>query len=274
MKILTANIGLGVLEMSTWVGQIRTSLVFCRWKFIPFIVLRGRTLWGLFNYTMTYNNRQLSFLKRKSTLAHICALVETESPEVLIVNELIRELHKEEFETFLIKKGYATIGWGSAKHAPGATVSTVVASKLPGTSFSLDVHQVSEISGGGGFVGVRLQDTPVSILGGHFTNSRRTLSRQQIEDIAAVAKEEMQNGRTVVIAGDFNETGKRIRDVRAFEALGLTSCSHERTFPTMLPAALRRDLDHIFISDHLRVRNARTIAFGSDHLAVIAEVET
>lgn len=271
VKILTANIGLGVAEMGTWLGQIRTTFVFCRWKFVPFILLRGRTLGGFFDYTMKYSVRQIAFLTAKSNLNNLYALIEKENPDIVIVNELLLELHKQQFEEFLKEKQFETIAWGLAKHMPGATVATVVASKLSGTSFSLEVHQVPEISGGAGFVGVRLTNSPLSIIGGHFTNSRRTLSRQQIEDVARAAKIEVQSGRSVVIAGDFNETEKRIRKVEAFQELNLKTSSQEKTFPTMLPAPLRRDLDHIFVSNDLEVIRSNTIHFGSDHLALLAE---
>lgn len=272
MKILTANIGLGVAEVGTLLGQIRTTFVFCRWKFIPFILLRGRTLGGLFDYTMTYSERQVAFLTAKSDLTNLYRLLEREQPDIVIVNELLQELHKEKFEKYLTEKQFTTIAWGRALHAPGMTVSTIVASKLPSTSFAFDVHQVAEISGGGGFAGIRLTDSPISIIGGHFTNSRRTLSREQISDVGKAADVEIQNGRMVVIVGDFNETQGCIRRVQNFQALDLASVSQEKTFPTFLPKSFRRDLDHIFVSKGIKVLNARTIPFGSDHFALCAEI--
>lgn len=256
--------------MGTWIGQIRTTFVFCRWKFIPFILLRGRTL-GIFNYTVRYDERQLAFLKQKSDLGNVKALIEKEQPDVIVVNELIAEFHRDAFESFLQEKKFSTILWGVSKHYTGATVSTAVASKLPAAGFTVEVEQAAELSGGGGFAGIRLTNSPISIIGGHFTNSRRTLSRRQIEDVAKAAAVEMQNGRKIIIAGDFNEIERRVQRVPEFQKLNLKSSSREKTFPTMLPAPLRRDLDHIFVSNNMEISSSHTTPFGSDHLALVAE---
>lgn len=91
---------------------------------------------------MCYSPRQLAFLATKSDLRNVCALIERENPDVIIINELIHELHREKFEAFLTKKRFQCVAWGLAKHLPGATVATVVASKREGTIFPLEVHQV------------------------------------------------------------------------------------------------------------------------------------
>lgn len=111
--------------------------------------------------------------------------------------------------------------------------------------------------------------------GVHLTYRSPTLFKQQIAYIAKVAAAEGAVGRQIVLAGDWNETEATITANAAFARLNLASgaAQEEPTCPTFLPRPLQKPLDHIFVPQSWQRRDSKTVAFGSDHLALLVDVE-
>jgi endonuclease/exonuclease/phosphatase family metal-dependent hydrolase len=274
MKILTANIAMGVPNArSAWVS-LRFLVAFHTWKVIPFLLLRGHTL-GLFNYTSTATNKKrLKFFSNHTTLDNTFTLIEKCQPDILILNEVILQLHRSILDQELQKMGFAHIAWGISLHYPDITVATVVASKLPcAESFVPRILHLPEISGGAGAAGVRLRDIPLTIVGCHLSVGLRDFSRRQMQDLSEIVESEREKGRQTICAGDFNETADTLLSASPFKAAGLKSVSRAPTCPLSLPRFLRKDLDHVFVPQSWTVKSTQTIEFGSDHLALLAEIE-
>jgi endonuclease/exonuclease/phosphatase family metal-dependent hydrolase len=84
--------------------------------------------------------------------------------------------------------------------------------------------------------------------------------------------EEQCSGREVVLAGDWNASASFIQRYPFFSKLGLVDAGNDTpTCPTFLPWL--KPLDHIFVPAQWSVKDFQAIPFGSDHLALLAEVE-
>ncbi|MES2134702.1 MAG: endonuclease/exonuclease/phosphatase family protein [Patescibacteria group bacterium] len=273
MKILTANIGMGMPGMRSATTSLRILVGFHGWSVLPFIIFGGRLGW-LFRYSVYADSKRERWLGSKSTLTPTLDLIEKEQPDVVILNEVVYEIHKESLETALERLGFPHIAWGRSLHHPGATMSTVTASKLPCLSdgFTPEILQLPQISGGAGISGVRLAHLPVTIVGFHLTLGLRKLFQRQLADLVKLAEAERAEGRTMLLAGDFNARAKIIGKQKAFAKLQMTSVTRQVTSPLGLPKQFQRDLDHIFIPTNWHIQETKYAAFGSDHSAVIATV--
>ncbi len=273
MKILTANIALGVPNArSVWVS-LRSLVAFHTWKIVPFLLLGGHSL-GLFNYMSVATSKKRSeFFSKNTRLDNTLALIEGCEPDIVVLNEVLVQLHRPILDRELLKMGFAHIAWGPSLHYPDMTVATMVASKLPcAESFIPQISHLPEISGGAGAAGLRLRNVPLTLVGCHLTAGLRDFSRRQMQDLSNVIESEKEKGRQTICVGDFNETADTLLSRAPFKTEGLTSVSREPTCPLGLPSFMRKDLDHVFAPLSWTVKDARTIDFGSDHLALLAEV--
>ena len=100
------------------------------------------------------------------------------------------------------------------------------------------------------------------------------LWRSQIDAIAGLAKAEQEKGNAVLLTGDWNAVEGPIFAQESFKKLRLVSADKNKTptCPTSLPRFLQWSVDHIFIPPSWKTTRAETIAFGSDHLALLVEI--
>lgn len=270
-RILTANIGLGIPGANSLLVSFRSVFAFYGWRIIPFLLLRGQSL-GVFNYTPFERKKREEFFAARSSLDSILMVIRVERPTILILNELIQSIHGEKILQELKKEGFVSFSWGLMPLPLDARVGTLVASKYPADSFTPHIRYLPLISGGGRGAGLRLRDYPITIMGCHLTVGKRTLSEGQIDDLALAAETERAQGREVILAGDFNETAIQISHIPRFRNLNLATITNQPTCPLGLPSVFRKDLDHVFIPRSWQISERRYLAFGSDHLAVVATV--
>jgi endonuclease/exonuclease/phosphatase family metal-dependent hydrolase len=270
LKILTANIALGVSTKG--LQGLRAIIAFHNWKSLPYLLFRGNTFCGLIKYEASPRKKRVEFFSRRSSLEKTIELIKSQQSDIVVLNEVLLQIHKEELEKSLRDLGFTHIEWGLSKHYEDLTIATVIASKLPCLGFMPEVEQLYRISGGAGVAGIRLREIPISFIGCHLTYGRSELSKKQIDDLAHSAELEIKSANSVLIAGDFNETAENISRVEPFNQLSLKSVTTRPTCPLNLPAFLRSDLDHVFVPKSWKVQNTQYIAFGSDHFAISTEV--
>jgi endonuclease/exonuclease/phosphatase family metal-dependent hydrolase len=268
--LLTANIAYGFTDMDRLASSVRHQLQIHGWgalSYVMFPSLRGSPA------KLSATKRTAYVLKHRN-LGPTLEMIEQARADVVVLNEVIYELHRAELESALVQIGFQGIAWGVSTHYPGTSISTLVASKEPGTAIRCVMPQRPSMGGGAGMAGLRLLRTSRTIFGVHLTYRSPALFERQLDYIAQVAADEYARGREVIIGGDWNDSVSAIVKNPKFRSLNLVpaSLTENATCPTFFPHFLRKPLDHIFIPCHWRGITSNTIAFGSDHLALAVEV--
>lgn len=273
MKILTANICLGLRNADNLWNNMRGIAAYHSWS--SFLVthlvppLRGKwggpaySVWRT-NYFRTHENLQATF-----------DLIANTNPDILILNEIILEIHADTLEKTLREFGYVVITHGGSEKYPDRHISTWVASKIPGEALLLTMPQLVVPGGGGGTAGLRLTNG-ISVIGLHAAYGNPSLWREQVDAVAETAANEQMLGQRVILAGDWNEPEEPIIERESFKRLSLQSVDRAktRTCPTSLPRFLQSSLDHIFVPNDFEINDFKAVSFSSDHLALFAEVES
>ncbi len=273
MKILTANIAMGNPRADKLWGAVRSLMWFHNWRVLPFLISGGR-LGRVFEYGSHSRAGRIEWFAKHSSLEPALRLVAEESPDVLVLNELLHQIHYRPLNDALARLGYGTVIWGLSPHHPDATISSVVASRLPVLDAApMELPWGIQMGGGGGAAYVRLADVPVTVIGCHLAIGKGMQATFEGE-IAALTRfglDEQRQGRQVVVAGDFNAVSQRIQRTAGFDSLHLRTVTAEVTSAMCLPKLFQTVYDHIFIPKSWQLRAIRYPAFGSDHLAVAAD---
>lgn len=270
MKILTANIAYGFAGMDNFVSSVRHQLAIHGWGILAyefFPPLRGKT-------AVVSETKRVAYVKAHKNLEMTFDMIKRYQPDVLVLNEVIYELYRDQMEQELKKEGFKSIAWGVSTHYNGTSISTLIATKQPGTAIPCTMPQRPSMGGGAGMAGIRLKERQLSILGMHLTYRSPTLFKRQIKYIVEIAVAEKALGNNIVLAGDWNESESAIFANPEFKTLDVVAGNspEKLTCPTFFPQRLRKPLDHIFIPSHWKTTRSETIAFGSDHLALLEEV--
>ena len=266
MKILTANTAFGIRMDSLW-RHLRGHLAFHGAGAIAYLFFPPAH--KLFPVAEAYSRAR--YLRAHSSISAILTLIEEENPDILVLNELIYELMHDPLKEALRQLGYTSFAWGKSEHHEDAHVSTLVAAKESGEAFPCTMPQNPYMGGGGGIAGLRL-GSGVSVIGAHLVNGQ-SIWKAQVEAIADQAQKEIDSGNKVILAGDWNHNERAINEVESFRALGLKSVEKKESGTCPSFFLWRFALDHIFISETWKSARANTLAFGSDHLALSAEIE-
>ena len=271
MKILTANIALGLKDMDHLVNNVHGITTYHSWTSYLVAILCPplRGLWGC----KPYSQKRINYLRKHENLDSTFNMIRKNNPDILILNEVVPEIHESRFDKELKDMGFTTITYGLGGKYPDAHVSTLVATKEKAIILQTDMPQPPYPGCGGGIAGLRLE-SGVSIVGVHMALKGKVW-REQLNAITALLQTEKIAGNQVIFAGDCNEKEEPIISGSNFSILGLVSADMQKTStcPTSLPRIFQRSLDHIFIPSEWKIDDFRTIAFGSDHLALLVSVE-
>lgn len=273
LKVLTANIALGNPHADNLVANLRALTMFCGWRIILFSPTRN--FFGKFvDYSLRPRPGRLEYFKRTTSLKRTFELIRNRTPDLLVVNELIREAHEEEAMNELRQLGYKSFAWGEGAKVPDLRLATLIASRLEALPVAEDLHMPfrDRMGGGAGAVYLRLKEEPITFIGCHLTYGIPDLFVEQVRALVAFAKSEESAGRQVVMGGDFNARNVTVQKTAGFSALSLKTVTDQRTCPTCVPSIFRTGIDHIFVPKDWQVISKGFHAFGSDHLAVSAEV--
>jgi endonuclease/exonuclease/phosphatase family metal-dependent hydrolase len=270
MKILTANIALGLEDADNLFNNVRGIAAYHSY-FSLFVELFVPPLRGKYAGPW-YSLKRVEYLRAGENLEPTFRMIRNANPDILIVNEVVTQMHEQKFRKELTEMGFKTISIGLAAKYPDARCSTLVASKFEGAALQCTMPQLPCPGGGSGVAGLRLQNG-ISVIGAHLALGIPELWNAQVEAIARFAAFEQARGQAIIIAGDCNEIEAPFWKHAAFLALGLVSVDAQKTptSPLSLPRFLQKSIDHIFIPASWRLANFETIAFGSDHLALLAD---
>ncbi|MEA2701871.1 MAG: hypothetical protein QOE22_580 [Candidatus Parcubacteria bacterium] len=269
---MTANIALGIPGSDSVVRCLSSLIKLYGWKIFPYLLTSGR-FGSIFNYNTGPGRKGIAFFSAHSTVRPVLALIAEEKPDIVVLTEILHQIHEEPLRKGLEELGFAHIGWGKSLQPPHLTATAVVASRLPclDDGFAPTMTQLQQISGGAGISGLRLEKQAVTIVGAHLTVGLRSLSERQVQDLIGIYKTEGSNGRICILAGDFNQRAKGLDRIPSFRALGLSTVTKQPT--TLLgPTFLRFDYDHVFLPPGWRASDTHYRSFGSDHLAVVSEL--
>ncbi|HEV7449028.1 MAG TPA: hypothetical protein VGP13_00605 [Candidatus Paceibacterota bacterium] len=272
MKILTANIGMGLRDVDHLWKNMRGIAAYHGWG--PFLIgILARPLQGRWAGP-PYWKKRTDYLRANENLDPTFEMIRRESPDVVILSEVVPEIHSPRIEERLKELGFKTISYGLGAKYPDAHVTTYVAAKEAGEALPCSMPQLPYPACGGGIAGVRLV-SGVSIIGLHAAVGVSKLWRSQVQAVADIATQEQARGNRVVITGDWNETEETIMKQASFAKLGLVSVNKEKvpTCPISLPRFLQKSVDHIFVPADWSIKNFKATPFGSDHLALLAEAD-
>jgi len=269
MKILTANIALGLENMDHLLPIIRGHLAFHGSTMVNFLFHPK----SLKKAQARPSRRRTEYLFGHVNLQNTLKLVERTGADIVVLNEVLPQFHFAQLEPHLEELGYRTRVWGESMHYPDATVSTLIASKMPGSVVPIDLSWEEHAGGGAGVAAVRFDDSAITAIGLHLGIADKFpwLYEAEISALAKFIAEEQAAGREVIAAGDWNASAAFIQRHRSFSKLGLADAAGDiPTCPTFLP--WQKPLDHVFVPKSWSVLDRQACAFGSDHLALIVNV--
>jgi endonuclease/exonuclease/phosphatase family metal-dependent hydrolase len=217
--------------------------------------------------------KRAAYLKLHKDLSQTLALIDRTDPDLLVLNECLYGIWDTEIEEALKARGFKTLAWGLGGHYPGASISALIATKKEGVQIPASMPQGPTIGTGAGIAKIRLRDEKLTLIGVHLSLKMPAHWKNQVRAIAEAVLEEKQVGNDVIIAGDWNDDEKHIFAHETFRSLSLIPAVSPEipTCPVFLPTHIR-PLDHIFIPPTMRTLSSKAIPFGSDHLALFAEV--
>ncbi len=269
MKILTANIALGLRDMDHLIPNLRGVCAYHSWtSFLVAILcppLRGR--WG----GPSRSSKRIEYLRKHDNLSATLRLIEETAPDIVILNEVLPEIHGPRLDQHLRDLGYVHITYGFGAKYSDAHVSTLVATKEEAAPLPAVMPQQPYPGCGGGIAAVRTK-SGISIIGAHMALDGTDLWRQQLQSIVNLVASEQSTGNTVIFAGDCNEIETQITP--SLSRCGLFSVDTNKTLtcPTSLPHMFQKSVDHIYVPKTWVVRDFQAIPFGSDHLALCVAV--
>jgi hypothetical protein len=271
LTILTANIAYGFAGMDRFASSLAHQFGIHGWGALTYAT---RFRLGKRIAELSLHKRQAHVVKHH-TFRPVLDMIALVRPDFLVLNEAIYELCSAEIERSLGEIGFTAISWGKSSHYSGTTLSTLVAAKDAAFSIDCFMPQRPRFGGGAGMTGLRLSAMSISVFGVHLTYGSSALFRGQIEYIANVVTRERAFGRSVIIAGDWNERASTIMEIPEFQPVGLAPAASVQllTCPTFLPRLFQMPFDHVFIPVEWHGLDARVIAFGSDHLALAVTVQ-
>ncbi|MCK4386596.1 MAG: endonuclease/exonuclease/phosphatase family protein [Candidatus Pacebacteria bacterium] len=269
VRILTANTSFGLPKMNSIWWNLYGHFGIHGWIF-PFLPIIGKYI------KLRDNPKRLKFISKNSNLKTILNVIKKQHPNIIILNELIFQTHKEEIEKKLKLEGFNSFAWGKSAHHNDATVCTLAASKLKATDTKIKpLTQINRAGSGGGTAGLKINNSPIIIIGLHLSSCYPNLWKQQILEIAEIIKKERKAGNEVIVAGDFNATEENINSIKRFKILGLKSVNNKtKTCPTcqILGFPKMKILDHIFVSKNTKITNTKSGSFESDHLWLSVDI--
>lgn len=270
LRFLCANIAMGVSQMDTVLMNLRSHFAFHGLSLVELFANPHR----LVLTQARVSGRRVKFLRRHVDLTETVRLITRVDADVVVLNEVLPQLHGTGLGVALRAGGYLTTARGLTTHYPDATISTVVASRLAGEAVVIDFPGGHHAGAGGGAAAIRFSEFDITVVGLHMCQPQfPELFAAQIAAIASFSGHEESMGRQVVLAGDWNCSAAALTRRSSFSALHLTSAERDLpTCPTYLPRL--KPLDHVFVPAAWERLEARTISFGSDHMAIVALVDT
>ena len=195
MTILTANIAYGFSGMDRFFSSVRHQVHIhgpgiLTYEFLP--GLRGLS-------PVISETKRVAYARKNKHLEPVFDLIRRVSPDVLVLNETLYELYRDEIEDVLRRNAFKTIAWGVSTHYPGTSISTLLATKAPGKVVPCMMPQRPSMGGGAGMAGIRLRD--LSIFGLHLTYRNPPMFKKQLAYIAEMAKKEVALGNQMLLAG-------------------------------------------------------------------------
>lgn len=270
IKIMTANIAFGLRNMDNLFVNILGHLVFHGWSIISVFINPASLRYG----KSFPNPKRIPYIKKHGSLKLILDLIKKENPDILMLNEIIKQIHPQELKDSLQEFGYKSINFGYAIHHDDATCGSLVASKVVGEPIEIKFTLGRHAGGGAGVAILRLLNSNITIAAVHMSVPDKFpwLYDAEVEDLAEFISNEQSLGREVIIAGDWNTSTQFLQKYSSFTKLGLKNGEGDiPSCPTFLPKL--KPLDHIFVPSKWKTLNAKTMSFGSDHLAVSICVE-
>lgn len=263
-KILTANIAFGLLRMDIAWWNIWHHVVFHGINILFFAVTNALGIDIKYSLAKRPDGYRMNYLRRNSSLVPILNIIKEEDPDVVVLNELIYQIHKEGIEGLLKEQGFSSFSWACMSHHKEATVTTLVAYKGLAESFQIEVPQRFRMGCGGSVSMLRINDYPLTIFGVHLGHPY-TIWRDQLQTVSEIVKQEIERGYHLIVAGDFNRSAEQINSEKEFASLELTSVN-KNTEPTFVLAP--KTLDHIFVQKSTIIDSVQYTRFGSDHVAI------
>ncbi len=234
---------------------------------IVFPALRGRGAGPL------SSKKRTDYLREHENLEPVFRMIADADADVAILNEVIPEIHGPRIESKLRALGFNAIALGLGAKYPDAHISTYIAAKENGESVPVEMPQLPLPGKGGGAACLRLVNG-ISVIGAHTSFGGTRLWKEQINSLVDLARSEQQKGQEIILAGDWNEIDAPIFNLPSIRGLKVVSTDPQGvpTCPTSLPSFLQRQLDHILIPQDWKPVSFQTIDFGSDHLAICADI--
>jgi endonuclease/exonuclease/phosphatase family metal-dependent hydrolase len=193
------------------------------------------------------------------------------APDILCLNEVLLNTHKEELETALGKMGFTTIVYGKSKHhSPPFHISLLLATKAKAEEITFNMTMAPRPGGGGGAASIYIPENNLAVLGVHLALPG-PVSDTEMKEINTWIESQKKLGRKMLIVGDFNiGKGEIDKKIPAFTALKETAFPTCPSFETFLKQS--ECVDHIFFDENFTVTGAGAERGLSDHKLVWSEL--
>ena len=195
--------------------------------------------------------------------------------DVIVINEVLGSLKKEEIIKEFKKRGYnfSCFDLARSPYKP-LDMGTLIVSKNKFEKLNLSVIAKDKKGGVGGGCAIYFSEKNLTIIGIHLGLLDK-YSSQQIIQITSFIEEQKNLKRKVVFMGDFNMNQEKLNSIGDFEKLGLKSANKKATTPDIFEIKLFKfeAYDNIFFTDDLKLKKSDTLEGYSDHRLVWADLE-
>jgi endonuclease/exonuclease/phosphatase family metal-dependent hydrolase len=232
--------------------------------------LDGRSFWkNMIGHWAIHYQSNFEKITKRINFDSTLETVKKSRADVIGVCELLSS-QCDEFREGLFKLGYKHVifirGHKLKRHE--IFVTEVIASKYPFRKINISNWKVeNSMGGGGGFGRVYIPKFKTTFLCAHLALQGKKFFMEQINSISKTVKNIRGN---VVLVGDFNKEGRKLREY--FPDLILVSGEEKSCSTTaILRLFYNKDIDHVFARG-FRKKRSGVISGNSDHKLVWTEL--
>jgi endonuclease/exonuclease/phosphatase family metal-dependent hydrolase len=240
--------------------------------------LKANTTLRAYNSTfrVVHKRKDPKEISAKSDFNEVFDLVKELSPDIVVLNEIFRDL-----QTHLVTDGFRHLGYDnifigdSGHHEVPLRVSTMVASKYKAKQIENKFRFPEGLPGtGGGAVSLCFEELELCLLGVHTACFEKYLP-DHLQNLEDFYSEFSKKYRNLIIVGDLNREAKFYRDNTNFMK-EMNAVSAGRTFPSFFPwynpfkplykNLLSGQIDNLFYKGDISVIESKVIdGKRSDH---------
>jgi endonuclease/exonuclease/phosphatase family metal-dependent hydrolase len=224
--------------------------------------------------------RNILVRRRSTHIPQVLELIRRHDPDVLCLNEVLKNIHGVELVSGLQMLGFNSLCWQPyGHHKPPFDIHLLVASKYPAEAVHLPISSLPQSGYGGVACGLYIPSHAMTVVGVHLAvssiyKSLAILQTKQLGDLEKFVSQEAVKNRPLIVLGDFNLSLPELYSKCSVFKEYLSGVEKETypSFRTIFNILPQKQFDHILWNEHFKLMNAISEIVSSDHQALVADL--